>query len=79
MRYRGDRDTELINMKPMRPRFSALYIDPVFTSGVLKFVIRSSLSPVIFKAGAEYLSMVNAGSMIMPDLLLSYSDIRSNY
>ena len=27
MRYRGDRDTELINIMPMRSCFSILYID----------------------------------------------------
>jgi hypothetical protein len=79
MRYRGDRDTELINMTPTRPRFRVLYIDPVFISGALKLVIRSSLRPVIYKAESEYLSMVKGESRILPDLLLSYSNNRSNY
>jgi hypothetical protein len=42
MRYKGDRDTELINMIPMRSRFNVLYIDLVFISCVVKLAIRSS-------------------------------------
>jgi hypothetical protein len=30
MRYRGDRDTESINMIPIVTRFNVLYIEPVF-------------------------------------------------
>jgi hypothetical protein len=63
MRYREDRDTESINIMPMRPRFSVLYIDPVFISGVLKLINRSSLSPAIFKAETEYLYKVNANPL----------------
>jgi hypothetical protein len=75
---RGQRH-RVINMMPIRSRFSPLYIDAVFISGVLKLAIWSSISPVIFKASAEYLYTVNVESMIMPDILLSDSDNRSNY